>query len=66
MRRASSVVKEDDRVTLLESRTTIEAGTTGMRTWQASLVLGEWLLYNPGIVRLFAERHASTDIQQTW
>lgn len=50
MRRPPLGVKEDDRVTLLESRTTIEAGTTGMRTWQASLMLGEWLLCNPGML----------------
>lgn len=40
-----------EKLTLLESRTTIEAGTTGMRTWRASLVLGEWLLEHPGIPR---------------
>ena len=34
--------------TLLESRTTIEAGTTGLRTWSASLVLGQYLLAHPG------------------
>ena len=34
--------------TLLESRTTIEAGTTGLRTWSASLVLAEYLITNPG------------------
>ncbi|KAI1793145.1 hypothetical protein LXA43DRAFT_1003064 [Ganoderma leucocontextum] len=36
--------------TLLESRTTIEAGTTGLRTWSASLVLGQHLLSRPELV----------------
>lgn len=35
--------------TLLESQTTIEAGTTGLRTWSASLVLAHYLLSNPGV-----------------
>ncbi|KAI0347973.1 hypothetical protein BDW22DRAFT_1479856 [Trametopsis cervina] len=37
--------------TLLESRTTIESGTTGMKTWRASLVLAQYLLQHGGIVR---------------
>lgn len=37
-----------EKLVLLESRTTIEAGTTGLRTWRASLMLGEWLLEHPG------------------
>ncbi|KAH9897817.1 putative methyltransferase-domain-containing protein [Cubamyces lactineus] len=36
--------------TLLESRTTIESGTTGLRTWSASLVLAEYLLFHPDLV----------------
>jgi hypothetical protein len=36
------------RLTLHESRTTIEGGTTGLRTWPASLVLADFLLANPG------------------
>lgn len=63
MRRASPIVEEDGRVTLLESRTTIEAGTTGMRTWRASLLLGEWLLHNPGIPIVIKHR-VSADFQQ--
>ncbi|KAB5595046.1 Methyltransferase [Ceratobasidium theobromae] len=33
-------------LTILESRTTIERGTTGLRTWRASLDLAEWVLRN--------------------
>ncbi|PVF99851.1 hypothetical protein CPB86DRAFT_755977 [Serendipita vermifera] len=34
-------------ITLMESRKTAEGGTTGFRTWQPSLLLGDWLLRNP-------------------
>ncbi|KAI0652448.1 putative methyltransferase-domain-containing protein [Trametes meyenii] len=37
--------------TLLESRTTIESGTTGLRTWSASLVMAQYLLKNPELVQ---------------
>ncbi|KAI0363050.1 hypothetical protein BV20DRAFT_1040100 [Pilatotrama ljubarskyi] len=37
--------------TLLESRTTIESGTTGLRTWSASLVLAQYLLNHPELVQ---------------
>ncbi|KAF8167491.1 hypothetical protein B0H34DRAFT_682041 [Crassisporium funariophilum] len=37
------------RATLLESRTTIESGTTGLRTWFASFVLSQYLILHPGI-----------------
>ncbi|KAI0640005.1 hypothetical protein C8Q77DRAFT_1084036 [Trametes polyzona] len=37
--------------TLLESRTTIESGTTGLRTWSASLVLAQYLLSRPELVQ---------------
>ncbi|KAK7686700.1 hypothetical protein QCA50_010300 [Cerrena zonata] len=37
--------------TLLESRTTIEGGTTGLKTWPASLTLASYLIKNPDIVR---------------
>ncbi|KAF8140674.1 putative methyltransferase-domain-containing protein [Boletus edulis] len=37
-------------ITLLESRTTIEAGTTGLRTWRASLVLAQYLVQHPYLV----------------
>ncbi|KAI0699333.1 hypothetical protein C8T65DRAFT_659522 [Cerioporus squamosus] len=37
-------------VTLLESRTTIEGGTTGLRTWSASLVLAQYILEHPGLI----------------
>ncbi|KAJ6601329.1 hypothetical protein DFH09DRAFT_969966 [Mycena vulgaris] len=36
--------------TLLESRTMIEGGTTGLRTWLASLVLAQHLILNPGLI----------------
>ncbi|PFH52345.1 hypothetical protein AMATHDRAFT_140300 [Amanita thiersii Skay4041] len=49
----SSAINLDNlfRFTLLESRTMIENGTTGLRTWKASFVLGEFLLLNPGLVQ---------------
>lgn len=34
--------------TLLESRTTIEGGTTGFRTWFASYALSQYLIMHPG------------------
>jgi len=37
-------------VTLFESRTTIEGGTTGLRTWRASFMLAQFLIENPTIV----------------
>ncbi|KAI0800674.1 putative methyltransferase-domain-containing protein, partial [Fomes fomentarius] len=36
--------------TLLESRTVIEAGTTGLRTWSASLILAQHILSHSEIV----------------
>ncbi|KAJ7146268.1 hypothetical protein C8R44DRAFT_757025 [Mycena epipterygia] len=36
--------------TLLESRTMIEGGTTGLRTWLASLILAQHLILDPGLV----------------
>jgi hypothetical protein len=41
------------RVTLLESRTTIEQGTTGLKTWPAAHALAEWLGKHPGWPRQF-------------
>ncbi|KAG2138681.1 putative methyltransferase-domain-containing protein [Suillus bovinus] len=38
-------------ITLLESRTTIESGTTGLRTWYASFVLASYLIVNADIIR---------------
>ncbi|KAG6851383.1 hypothetical protein H0H93_005781 [Arthromyces matolae] len=38
-------------VTLLESRTTIESGTTGMRTWLASFVLADFISQRPDIIK---------------
>ena len=34
--------------TLLESQSTIAAGTTGLRTWRASLALAQYLIEHPG------------------
>ena len=36
-------------VTLFESRTTIESGTTGLRTWRAGFVLAQFLIQNPSM-----------------
>ncbi|CAH1185685.1 unnamed protein product [Phyllotreta striolata] len=33
-------------ITLKESNNLISQGTTGLRTWQASLALSEWIIYN--------------------
>ncbi|KAG1757061.1 hypothetical protein EDB19DRAFT_1655580 [Suillus lakei] len=38
-------------ITLLESRTTIESGTTGLRTWSASFVLASYLIANAEMIR---------------
>ena len=48
---------EHHSVTLFESRTTIESGTTGLRTWRASFVLAQFLIQNPCmacVTKLFA------------
>ncbi|KAI6048007.1 putative methyltransferase-domain-containing protein [Pisolithus marmoratus] len=37
-------------ITLLESRTTIAAGTTGLRTWRASFALAQYLIEHTGLV----------------
>ncbi|KAI6136247.1 putative methyltransferase-domain-containing protein [Pisolithus sp. B1] len=39
-----------ERITLLESRTTIAAGTTGLRTWRASLALAQYLIEHTDLV----------------
>src|SRR5258705_13973810 len=39
--------------TLLESRTTLQSGTTGLRTWLASFPLAQYLIQNPGMLLLF-------------
>lgn len=42
----------DPQITLLESRAIIAAGgTTGLRTWEASLHLGQYLCENPSLTR---------------
>jgi predicted nicotinamide N-methyase len=41
----------DARITLLESRSLVASGgTTGLRTWEAALHLGQYLCANPGLV----------------
>lgn len=47
---SGSGLPENERVTVLESRTTIQDGTTGLRTWPASFVLADYLLFNPDLV----------------
>lgn len=47
-----SVRHADPRITLLESRALIAAaGTTGLRTWEAGLHLGQYLCTHPELVR---------------
>ncbi|KAI0257246.1 hypothetical protein BJV78DRAFT_1272308 [Lactifluus subvellereus] len=45
-----SSLMEHRSVTLFESRTTIESGTTGLRTWRASFVLAQYLIRNPTLL----------------
>lgn len=49
-------------LTLFESRTTIERGTTGLRTWKASFILADYLLNNPG--KHFPFRPSKTTLGQ--
>ena len=49
------------RVTLLESRTTIEQGTTGLKTWPAAHALAAWLGKHPGLLRLFSFFNQKSD-----
>lgn len=37
-------------MTFLESRTTVESGTTALRTWLASQVLAQYLTMHPGFI----------------
>ncbi|KAL0475889.1 putative methyltransferase domain-containing protein [Neurospora intermedia] len=49
---SSASPDEEPHITLLESRNLIAAsGTTGLRTWEASLHLGQYLLTHPSLVR---------------
>ncbi|KAG1771292.1 hypothetical protein EDD22DRAFT_864227 [Suillus occidentalis] len=48
---ASSNRNNYETITLLESRTTIESGTTGLRTWCASFVLASYLIANAEMIR---------------
>lgn len=45
-----TVLPDHITTTLLESRTTIESGTTGLRTWRASFVLAQYLIAHPGMI----------------
>ncbi|KAI1653841.1 putative methyltransferase-domain-containing protein [Daldinia decipiens] len=47
-----NVTQIPPQITLLESRNLISAsGTTGLRTWEASLHLGQFLCANPSLIR---------------
>lgn len=48
--RSSSICPGIASATLLESRTLIERGTTGLKTWTASISIAEFLFRNPGAV----------------
>ncbi|KAI8965222.1 putative methyltransferase-domain-containing protein [Daldinia sp. FL1419] len=48
----NAIVSTPAQITLLESRNLISAsGTTGLRTWEAALHLGQFLSANPSLVR---------------
>ena len=47
-------------VTLFESRTTIESGTTGLRTWRASFVLAQFLIQNPSMTCVTNPHHSNS------
>ncbi len=47
---SSPFTHSDDWITLLESGTTIENGTTGLRTWSASFALAEYLRKHSGMI----------------
>jgi protein-lysine N-methyltransferase EEF2KMT len=50
-RLAHDAQDSDARITLLESRSLLAAGgTTGLRTWEAALHLGQYLCANPGLI----------------
>ena len=49
------------RITLLESRTTIEQGTTGLKTWPAAHALAEWFGKHPGLVQQSTFRNKVSD-----
>lgn len=44
-----SLCKENKVITLKESNSLISDGTTGLRTWQASLALSEWIIQNKNV-----------------
>lgn len=49
---STSSKEQDPHITLLENRSLIAAGgTTGLRTWEAGLHMGQFLCQNPAIVR---------------
>lgn len=64
---ASPTVLSDDvpltgyhSVTLFESRTTIESGTTGLRTWRASFVLAQFFIQNPSMTYVTIPHHSNS------
>lgn len=49
---SASSKEQDPHITLLENRSLISAGgTTGLRTWEAGLHMGQFLCQNPDVVR---------------
>ncbi|KAJ9103929.1 hypothetical protein QFC21_002392 [Naganishia friedmannii] len=55
---------KENSITLFEAQTTIEAGSTGLRTWTASLFLAEALLHRPSLL-IRPELSNTTTIRQT-
>lgn len=47
---ADEVKRTHETITLFESRTTIAAGTTGLRTWRASFALAQYLIEHTDLV----------------
>ncbi|KAF8578735.1 hypothetical protein K439DRAFT_1416909 [Ramaria rubella] len=48
---ATSNTHRTQLTTLLESRTMIESGTTGLRTWGASITFANWLVAHPDVIQ---------------
>ena len=49
----SDWLENAQKLTLLEARTTIESGTTGLRTWTASFVLADFLRQNKSMLNTY-------------
>ncbi|KAJ9120140.1 hypothetical protein QFC22_003039 [Naganishia vaughanmartiniae] len=52
---------KENSITLFEAQTTIEAGSTGLRTWTASLFLAEALLHQPSLLGWYDQSSATTN-----